>query len=435
MKGVRTDVSRIERKQALVVDDERQVVAVLVRALEDSGFVCDAALNGEEALQQIARKNYHLVVSDLRMPRMHGHALITRLLNLQPSPIIVVVTAVADPRIVLDLYLRGVSEVAFKPVNIEILMAKITALMQLRGDQKEGGGLRDTRMVTTSREIQRVAGDLETQLKTIESGFRSTIDSLRKQEAELEDSYLGSVRMLANLMEQVGVHEGSHAGRVESLVSSLSPQCGFNGLELRGLKVAALMHDIGQFGLPDRIRSRPPWDLPEDDRPVFERYPVIGAALLSQVPGSESISEYVEFHTENFDGTGFPEARKEKEIPLGARIIRLADGFDTFLMHTEEDKNNSNLTVEHMKIHRGTLYDPDLVDLALTTTDWLSPMNSPSSVIVTTGYELKSGMVLAEDLYDKSGVFLGRKGITIHDSILPRLRKVIGASKVKVSIA
>jgi CheY-like chemotaxis protein len=163
-------VAKSERPRALVVDDERQVLAVMVRALEDAGYECDAALNGEEALQHLAVKHFDLVVTDLRMPKMHGHALITRLLTLETIPVIIAVTAVADPRIVLDLYLRGVSEVTFKPVNIEILMAKIMALMQLRGNLKTGS-TRDTRMVETSKKIQRVTGDLQTQLKTHRSQF------------------------------------------------------------------------------------------------------------------------------------------------------------------------------------------------------------------------------------------------------------------------
>ncbi len=427
-------MTRKGQLHALVVDDERQVLALLLRALEENGYACDAALNGEEALQYMSKASYDLVVTDLRMPRMHGHALITRLLELEIVPVIVVVTAVADPRIVLDLYLRGVSEVSFKPVNIEILMAKIAALMHLRGDS---GNIpsRDVRMVETSREIHRVTGDLQAQLKTIEQNFQSTIDSLKKQEAALEDSYLGSMRMLANLVEQVGVHTGSHAGRVESMVASLSPRCGIEGLELRGLKVAALTHEIGQFGLPDRIRSQPPWALTEDDRLAYERYPIIGAALLSQVPGSETISESVESHTENYDGSGFPEGKMGRDIPMGARIIRLADGLDTYMMHNHQGDNiKTEAAMDHMKTYRGTYYDPQLVDLALTTPEWFSFETAPIPVTEVSGSDLKAGMILAEDLFDSSGVFLGRKGITLHDVMLPRLRKVIGFSKVKVII-
>jgi response regulator RpfG family c-di-GMP phosphodiesterase len=279
-----------------------------------------------------------------------------------------------------------------------------------------------------------VTGDLQTQLKSIEAGFQSTIENLKKQETALEDSYLGSVRMLANLMEQVGVHAGSHAGRVENLVSSLGPKCGIEDLELRGLKVAALTHEIGQFGLPDRIRSQPPWELSETDRHAFERYPIIGAALLSQVPGSDSISKYVEYHTENFDGTGFPEGKKGKDISMGARIIRLADGLDTFMMYAQQDAVPATIAMDHVKNNRGSLYDPYLVDLALATPEWFSFEAPPQSVLEITGYELKAGMILAEDLYDSSGVFLGRKGITIHDHIISRLHNVIGASKVKVTM-
>ncbi len=414
----------------LVVDDERAVLAVTIRAFEEEGFVCQGALNGAEALQAIEANRFDLVITDLLMPVMHGHTLVTKLLNMADPPLIVVLSGVADRRVVMDLFSRGVVEIASKPVDYGPFVAKIKNLLALRGRAQKSPD--EDVAVRVSRQIGEVTANLQGQLKLIESNFQSTIDTLKKQEAELEDSYLGSVRLLANLFEQAGVNEGSHAGRVEAIVSVLGPLCGIEALPLRSLKVAALLHEIGQFGLPDSIRHRPPWELDPAERTVYERYPVISATLLSQVPGPASVVEFVENHAENHDGSGFPEGRAGAKIPLGARIIRLADGIDTFRMLHRESKDLASETQAHLRESAGSLYEPNLVQIALKSFDNLIAGEEGERTVQLPATQLRPGLKLAEDLLDSSGLLLGRRGMQVTENMLPRLGRVLGSRTVLV---
>jgi len=106
----------------------------------------------------------------------------------------------------------------------------------------------------------------------------------------------------------------------------------------RILKVASLLHEIGQFGMPDTLRDKAAWRLPKDIREQYEKCPAIGAALLGEMPGTDEIVRLVECHAENFDGSGFPNKLSGDAIPIGARIIRLADAYDTYLMFAFADK-------------------------------------------------------------------------------------------------
>ena len=103
-------MSDAEKLRALVVDDESGVRRVLIRALEQQGFQCDWAADGNAAEERAAHVQYDAVVTDLRMPYTNGHALAMHLVTLKPRPVVVVHTGVIEPKIVKDLLARGVDE-------------------------------------------------------------------------------------------------------------------------------------------------------------------------------------------------------------------------------------------------------------------------------------------------------------------------------------
>src|SRR5690606_22246963 len=128
----------IEAPQALVVDDNEIIRLQLKRALASEGIDCDTAVNGEDALEKFAHRRYPVVVTDMRMPRVHGHALAVRLLNDPTPPRIVAITAVTDRRLAKDLKTRGVDEVMHKPLNYSDLARRTKELLQEEETRAKG---------------------------------------------------------------------------------------------------------------------------------------------------------------------------------------------------------------------------------------------------------------------------------------------------------
>lgn len=418
---------------ALVVDDEAPVREATRRSLTAVGFLCDGASNGEEALALANEKKYDVIITDLAMPQMHGHTLITRLMESPSPPMIVVLTAVGEPKIVLDLYSRGVAEVAIKPVEYSTFAAKVRALHELHNRSLPAGPTRESMALKVSQDIHQVADELQSSFTAIQTEFEQTIANLRMQEKDLEESFLGSLRMITALNEKKGEEETSHSGRVEAIVSRIAPYFDFEGLHLRALKVASLLHDIGQFSLPDHIRTRHPWNLVKKDLPVYQNYPSVGAMLLSQVPGSDQVSEWIEAHQEKHDGSGFPHRLRGNQIPMGARIIHIADGIDLFRMFYTDEEDAQSLVLSHLQEERGKSYDPKLVDFILSKSDEVFPLSGERQVFVVGASELKSQLVLAEDLYDAAGLLLIRRGAVISDAMLPRVKLALGKRTIKVT--
>ncbi len=117
---------------AIVVDDEGIVRKMMAFALRQEGFVCHAASDGEEAMQLIESREYHLVVTDLAMPHKNGHALAVELLARPNRPTIAVHTAIVEPKITKDLMNRGVDDIIFKPTDYAAFAAKIRGIVDRR---------------------------------------------------------------------------------------------------------------------------------------------------------------------------------------------------------------------------------------------------------------------------------------------------------------
>ncbi|HYO24486.1 MAG TPA: HDOD domain-containing protein [Lacipirellulaceae bacterium] len=147
--------------RALVVDDEQIIRMLNVRALRDEGFFCDSAADGHEASALLAMHDYDVLVTDLKMPNRHGHALVCEALELAPRPVIIVLTGVAEPKLARDLLVRGVEEVSFKPTDPFILAAKARAMV-LRRQRAEARSI-STAASGSSGLIARLAPFAETE--------------------------------------------------------------------------------------------------------------------------------------------------------------------------------------------------------------------------------------------------------------------------------
>jgi DNA-binding response OmpR family regulator len=114
--------------RALIVDPDPALRNAAAQALAAYGFACDAATDGRDALGKFHIARHHLVVTELRMPGMHGYALALELLRVAPPPRIVVLTEIVEPNLVKDLYSRGVDDVITKPVDLRVFAAKAASL-------------------------------------------------------------------------------------------------------------------------------------------------------------------------------------------------------------------------------------------------------------------------------------------------------------------
>ncbi len=433
-----------KRYSALIVDDDPEVRRTLSTALKAVGFLCDTASDGEHARKILVVQNPDLLVADLRMPIRHGHRLVVDVFERKSPPMVVVVTGLVEPAIASDLILRGVADLVLKPFDAQVCAAKWLAMLRYRqrlgsaisghpelagSDESESENYGETpshRSVT--EELSEATETLRHQLRQITSSFEETIQDLENKHENLTAGFLGSVRLLTQLMRQFDGAESTHAARVERLAEGISERARVGREDLRNIRLASLLHDLGMFGMPDSVRITSPEAMNESQLDAYRRYPEIGATLLSEVPGCASAVGLVVSHAECFDGSGFPKGLRGRGIPLGARIIRLADGVDSFMMHNKGPAMNERLAT-HLLEARGHIYDPELVDASFEFL--LDSLVQASQVICTAG-ELEIGDVLDDDLLSPQGHIVARRGATVNETMRNYVKRIMGDIELRV---
>jgi putative nucleotidyltransferase with HDIG domain len=168
------------------------------------------------------------------------------------------------------------------------------------------------------------------------------------------------------LARTLEVRDGStreHAARVQRLAVTLALEHGIGDAHLiEAIHAAALLHDIGKLAIPDSILLKP-GPLTPDEYEFVKQHAVIGAQILAPLAGCAPLAVIVRHHHENWDGSGYPDGLQGKDIPLGARILAIADCYDALTSDRPYRRELSHETAIGMiRDRRGTMYDPDLVD-------------------------------------------------------------------------
>jgi diguanylate cyclase (GGDEF)-like protein/putative nucleotidyltransferase with HDIG domain len=165
---------------------------------------------------------------------------------------------------------------------------------------------------------------------------------------------------LAQAVDARDTYTGSHSKRVGNLAARIAGRMGVEEAQVELLRLAGSLHDLGKLAIPEDI-LRKPGPLTEDERVVLERHPQIGFRMLEGL-GVTPIAEWVLHHHERWDGSGYPDRLPGEEIPLGARILFVADAFDAM---TSERVYRRRLECDEAlaELERcaGSQFDPEIV--------------------------------------------------------------------------
>ena len=180
---------------------------------------------------------------------------------------------------------------------------------------------------------------------------------------EVNRLHVSTIEALAHAVDAKDGVTHDHIRRVQSRALELASRLGVDDqLQLRAIEAAALLHDVGKLAIPEHILNKPGRLTPAE----FERmksHARIGAEILSEVDFPYPVVPIVRHHHENWDGTGYPDGLKGADIPIGARILAVADCFDAL---TSDRPYRRALTVREsfdiIDSRRGTMYEPAIVD-------------------------------------------------------------------------
>lgn len=174
------------------------------------------------------------------------------------------------------------------------------------------------------------------------------------------------VQTLAKTIDAKDKYTNGHSFRVSEYAVKLAGRLGWSDEEIRGLEREALLHDIGKIGVPDAVLNKP-GKLTEEEFETIKGHAAVGQEILGGIEGMESAAEAAAYHHERYDGTGYPEGLKGKDIPAHARIISIADAFDAMRSDRVYRKGMNADTIRSELINgSGTQFDPEYLTVFLS---------------------------------------------------------------------
>jgi diguanylate cyclase (GGDEF)-like protein/putative nucleotidyltransferase with HDIG domain len=200
---------------------------------------------------------------------------------------------------------------------------------------------------------------------------------------EQEQLYLRTVESLALAVDAKDQTTYGHIRRVRAYSMGLAKYCGITDPnELMAIETGSLLHDIGKLAIDDYILNKP-GRLSKQEFEKMRMHAPAGGEILEQIQFPFPVAKYVRYHHERWDGTGYPDGLKGNAIPLGARILAVADAFDA-IRSSRSYKMSFGIddSIELLRAQSGTIYDPALVDQFLKHIDELESSAEEASLNV-----------------------------------------------------
>jgi putative nucleotidyltransferase with HDIG domain len=271
---------------------------------------------------------------------------VVRMLRNQPSPLpIVVISRTRSFDVAVAANRLGVSDCLAWPVTPASVVESVQRLVQWR-------------------RVDTATSDASARWRAeVAAGRAELLETLQRVAPPMTSA------VLLALLESRAPETFDHPQRVGQSAVALARTHGVPAAEVREIRSAALLHDIGKVAIPQRLMAKP-GPLTDAEIAVLRMHVVIGAEVLATIPGHDNIARLIGSSHERYNGGGYPHGLVGNDIPLGARIIAVADSYDAMTSRRIycDPMSHDEANAEMVRT-AGTLFDPDLIRSWMQTTE------------------------------------------------------------------
>jgi putative two-component system response regulator len=314
----------------LVVEDDPVTCKFMRLALERDGYQVLTSLDGADAAALLSRPQpgIDVVVCDYRLPGMNGLELVALARRVDPALPCIMATGSAELDIAVKAMAAGAVNYLVKPFA------------------------GDTLRVVVNRALER--------RRIAEEALR-----LRLVVPLLEQFTM----KMADMIEARDVETHAHCRRLVAISDRIAERLEVAPDQRNATRIGACLHDVGKIAIPDAVLHKVGKLLPEEWE-MIRQHPELGAQLLDGVDQWRGAQSVVRHHHERYDGAGYPNRLRARDIPLGARIVAVADAVDVMITGRPYSRARSlDHTVDEVRANRSTQFDPDVVDAFVAMVD------------------------------------------------------------------
>ena len=318
-----------KKYKILIVDDEPDNLQLLYRTLRRDYDVVKAQ-GPLEALDILKENSFNCILSDHKMPDMDGVEFLKRSYDMYPDTIRLLVTAYSD---------------------VEILMNAINYAKIYRYIKKPYSPEELLHIVQLSLEYYQLKEDN------------------KKLIVDLKDLFSGTINAIMDALDSKDSYTLGRSRRVAFYTSKIIAAMDLTKTEKATIELAALLHDIGMIGVQEDILHKVE-KLTDSEREEIRKHVFYSVKILEDIKQLDKVTDIIRYHHEFFNGNGYPYGVKGEEIPLGARIISVADAYDSLVsFRPYREGLSSDEAIKKIEEKRGEQFDPDILDIFKNVVD------------------------------------------------------------------
>ncbi len=341
-------------QRILIVDDEAMIRRLLHLKLSRQGYHCEEAGNAVEALDKLKTYSADLIMLDMKMPGRTGIDLLPELKTNYPNTAVIMATAIAEANLAIQCMRQGADDYINKPFNLDEVSMSVEKTLEKR--------------------------QLELEIKEFQEHLQQKVDL---QTVEIRELFLGSIKALVSALEAKDKYTAGHSRRVTDIALAIGRELKLSEVDMEDLRWGSLLHDVGKIAVDQFVQNKPGKLTPSEYEHIMI-HAHVGAGIVKPVV-NDRVVQIIEHHHDYYNGTGLHQVVAGGDIPLGARILAIADAYDAM---TSDRPYRPALPAEEARqeIMRciGTQFDPVVASAFLKTgTSCSTPEKDKTAVMDT----------------------------------------------------
>ncbi len=410
----------------LFVDDEENILRTLRRLFMDEECEVYTASSGEEGLKILNDTGeIGVIVSDQRMPGMEGVDFLEQSRKVSPQSIRILLTGYADINAAVDAINRGGTfRYITKPWKDEDLLLTVKGALQSYNLIKENKRL-NAIVKKQNEELKKWSGELEIMVQQQTEELHKKNDELKLLNTRLRQNFKSSIIAFSGLLELRDQRMRAHSRNVAEIAGNVAAELEMSPEEKETLIIASLLHDIGKIGISDVMLRLDYEEMNTQEKLEYKTHSIRGQTAVDFIEDLRKVGGIIRHHHEHYDGSGFPDQLKKKEIPLEARVIAIIDHIDK-RVRKYSSISGLDVTLESVRGEAGKMFDSKLVPIVEKIARRFYKKNlgkNTGNELELYPKELKEGMIISRDVYSGTGILLLSKGSQLEKSNIMLLKR------------
>jgi putative two-component system response regulator len=325
----------VPREKILLVDDEEAIRQILNKGLAMHGFDCDEAENADQAIKKLETKTSDLVIMDINMPGKRGSEVLPTITQRFPETAVIMASGITDTKIIAQCIKNGAQDYISKPFRFDQVLQSVNGTLDKRRLEME-----------------------------IQNYFQDMKGKAEDKNMDPRKLFLGAIQTLVNTLESGDRYTKGHSQEVAEISASIGEELRMSSRELEDLHWASLLHDVGKIAVDPEILNKPGELTPSEYRHIMT-HAVIGPNLVKPFV-TEDVVDIISHHHDYFDGGRHNQIIRGEEIPLGARIIAVADAYQAMISDRPYRRALSIMdALEELDWCSGSQFDPMIANIMI----------------------------------------------------------------------